>query len=396
MDLRHSPSCAPRKLPLRRFLILTSALALVLSASATRQAKPTKKSFSQAPSDSFSAAEFTRIVREFSEEGGYFHSDNFTSNETTYLTVVDKLRQLGASGGAYVGVGPEQNFTYIAKIRPRIAFIIDIRRQAMIQHLMYKALFHLSENRAQFLSRLFSRPLAGKNAPGRNAPVARLTEYFSQTPASDQAYAANLAEVRKTIKDDFQFPLSASDLSVLEYVYKSFQMAGLEISFWMGAYGGYPTMRDLIEQPDPNGKLGNYLASEGDYGFVRDLHRRNRIIPVVGDFAGPKALRTVGDYLRKNSYTVTAFYTSSVERYLFANRSFGAFASNVKALPINADSLFIRSTPSLWRSHRAYVSLRGRATVLQKISVFLSDYSQGLYPNYWSLVSAHFAAAEPR
>src|SRR5262249_24084475 len=78
--------------------------------------------------DGLSAAEFSRLIHELSEEGGYSRSDNFTSNETAYLTVVDKLRQLGATGGAYIGVGPEQNFTYIAKIRPQIAFIVDIRR----------------------------------------------------------------------------------------------------------------------------------------------------------------------------------------------------------------------------------------------------------------------------
>ena len=88
-----------------------------------------------------SAIEFTRLVNDLSEEGGYFFSDNFTSNEDSYLTVVETMQQLGTAGGAYVGVGPEQNFTYIAKTHPRIAFIVDIRRQAMIQHLMYKAIF---------------------------------------------------------------------------------------------------------------------------------------------------------------------------------------------------------------------------------------------------------------
>lgn len=97
-----------------------------------------------------SAAEFSRMIREFSEEEGYFLSDNFVSNETSYLHVLGKLEELAATGeGAYIGVGPEQNFTYIAKVRPKIAFIVDIRRQAMIQQLMYKAIFHLSENRAQ-------------------------------------------------------------------------------------------------------------------------------------------------------------------------------------------------------------------------------------------------------
>src|SRR5262249_38625920 len=101
--------------------------------------------------DRLSASQFSRLVPETSQGDGFFRSDNFVSNETSYLHIVDKLEQLGAKGGAYVGVGPEQNFTYIAKVRPRIAFIVDIRRQAVLQHLMYKALFHLSANRAEFL-----------------------------------------------------------------------------------------------------------------------------------------------------------------------------------------------------------------------------------------------------
>jgi hypothetical protein len=102
--------------------------------------------------ESLSAAEFTRLLNELSEEGGSFPSDNFTSNESSYLKVAPKLRQLGATGGAYIGVGPEQNFSYIARIRPRIAFIVDIRKQAIIQHLMYKAIFQLAPTRLQFLS----------------------------------------------------------------------------------------------------------------------------------------------------------------------------------------------------------------------------------------------------
>jgi hypothetical protein len=94
----------------------------------------------QAQAKGLSAAEFTRTIQDVSEPGGFFRSDNFTSNETSYLHVIDKLREMHLGGGAYIGVGPEQNFTYIAKLRPQIAFIVDIRRQAMIQHLLYKAL----------------------------------------------------------------------------------------------------------------------------------------------------------------------------------------------------------------------------------------------------------------
>src|SRR3989304_3439677 len=106
-----------------------------------------------------SDATFWRMVTEFSEPGGRFPSDNFVSNELRLQRVLSTLTDGRKSTGAYIGVGPEQNFTYIVALQPKIAFIVDIRRQNMIEHLMYKALFELSATRAEFLSRLFSRQL---------------------------------------------------------------------------------------------------------------------------------------------------------------------------------------------------------------------------------------------
>lgn len=351
---------------------------------------------------SLSKAEFSQLVRELSEEGGYFRSDNFISNETSYLHILDKLRELRLTGGAYVGVGPEQNFTYIARLRPQIAFIVDIRRQAMLQHLMYKALFHMSDTRAEFLSSLVSRPISGSGAPGKGASIDRVLDHLSAAPASDKTFTANLVKIRKRIEEDFRIPLSGLDVEQLSYVYSVFHKEGVEISYstgWMnrnrGGFGGFPSLRDLILQHDLNGKLGNFLASEEDYQFVRDLHQRNRIIPIVGDFAGSKALASVGEYLRKNGYTVRAFYTSNVEQYLFRNAVFRGFADNVRKLPIDADSVFIRAVPSMDQSHPARVPGHRLTTLLQKIPVFLKDYDEGSYPDYWTLVTTHFIAADP-
>src|SRR5712692_9075556 len=177
-------------------LLPAALLGLVLVAAPLPEARSNQAQ--RKPPDSLSALEFSRLIREVSEEGGYFFSDNLISNETPYLTVVYKLRQLGATGGAYIGVGPEQNFTYIAKLRPRIAFIVDIRRQAMIQHLMYKAIFHLSLNRLQFLSRLLSKPLT-KEAPSPDGPISEVLAYFKKTTGDDKEYAANTAAIRKAI-----------------------------------------------------------------------------------------------------------------------------------------------------------------------------------------------------
>lgn len=348
------------------------------------------------PEQALSATEFSRLFRDLSEESGYFRSDNFTSNETSYLHVVDKLRELGATGGAYIGVGPEQNFTYIAKVRPRIAFIIDIRRQALIQHLMFKAIFHLAPTRVQYLSLLLSKPVPKEKTPAPDASTNEILDVFSQAPSDDRAYTSNLAAIRKAIKEDFQVQLSEADQASLSYVYKNFHDDALEIAYRMeGTRGGwFPTLKDLIVQPDQHGKLGNFLASKEDYEVVRDLHHRNLIIPVVGDFAGKKALAAIGDYLRKNGLTVTAFYTSNVEQYLFQNGVFGGFAENVRKLPITEKSLFIRAVPNTRFTHPAQLPGHRTTTLLQQMTVFLRDFDEGRYQTYADMVMTHYIAAD--
>ena len=345
------------------------------------------------PQESLPAAEFSRLIHDLSEEGGYFFSDNFTSNEDSYLTVVGKMQQLGAKGGAYIGVGPEQNFTYIAKVRPRIAFIVDIRRQAMIQHLMYKAIFHLAPTRAEFLSLLLSKPLTGK-VPGPKEPIDSLIAYLSDIPADEKSYAVNLAVIGRTITQDFKFDLSKEDQDTLAYVYRSFRLQGFNIGFdtngrFSSRFGHLPNLKELLVKKDLNEKEGNFLASAEDYDFVRGMQRRNMIIPVVGDFSGTKALSAVGGYLKKHGYIVTVFYLSNVEIVLFEYGSgddkFPAFVSNIKKLPINDRSLLIRSTFWFYR-HPAQLPGYALCTSLQNISAFIKEFDEGRYQEYRDLL----------
>src|SRR5438874_8812962 len=112
----------------------------------------------QAAADlSVSIEQFARYVEQWSEPEGYFDSDNFISNETSYLHVVGDLHQRVKPGGIYLGVGPDQNFSYIVHTHPMLAIVTDIRRQNMLQHLLFKALFAMASNRVEYLSLLFSR-----------------------------------------------------------------------------------------------------------------------------------------------------------------------------------------------------------------------------------------------
>src|SRR5215467_6126037 len=101
--------------------------------------------------------QFWNLSKDSSEEDGYFRSDNLLSNETSFQYIIPELLKTAKQGRVYLGVGPEQNFTYIAALKPVVAFIIDIRHGNLDVHLMYKALFELSKDRAEFVSRLFSR-----------------------------------------------------------------------------------------------------------------------------------------------------------------------------------------------------------------------------------------------
>src|SRR6266498_2588954 len=136
----------------------------------------------------FTASQFAAIIDRISEESGYFWNDNFVSNEASYLHPLRKLKELGIEGGVYLGVGPNQNFTYIAKIRPRYAFILDIRRQNFLEHLFFKAIFHLSRNRPEYLSNLLSRPLRGGHLDEETCSIDDLVYYFERADADPRMY----------------------------------------------------------------------------------------------------------------------------------------------------------------------------------------------------------------
>jgi hypothetical protein len=297
-----------------------------------------------------SDTEFWSIFSTMSEAGGTFASENFVSNETSFQEVIPSIQSSVTPGGVYLGVGPEQNFTYIANLKPRLAFIIDIRRQNAMHHLMYKALFELSETRAEFVSRLFSRPFTLRDPM---APPAVIFDSAEATRADPDAWHRNLAAIRDRLTKEHQFALSENDLASLEHVYQVFYEAGPAVNY--GYRPGvattlirsrYPTFGDLQSATNADSVPMAFLATEENYRNIREMHLQNRIIPVVGDFAGPSAIRSVGDFLWERGLTVTAFYLSNVEQYLFRDRNAAErFYSSVATLPTDSTSTFIRSVP---------------------------------------------------
>jgi len=281
--------------------------------------------------------EFWKLITDSSEPGGAFDFEMYMSNEVTFQEILPDLMKRVQPGGVYLGVAPEQNFTYIAALRPRMAFIVDIRRENMVEMLMYKALFELAPTRAQFLSRLFSRSL--RSTPSPQASVDQLFSALMLEHGNTQVFSQNTQAIKDNLQKTHGFALAPKDLQTIDKIAGLFFRNGPDAH--LTTYG--TTYRELMRMTDGQGRNRNFLASESNYQFVRVMQQKNLIVPIVGDFAGPRALRAVAQYLKQRGAQVTAFYVSNVEEYIQSPRqTWVAYCRNIAALPIGASSTFIR------------------------------------------------------
>ena len=325
--------------------------------------------------------EFWTMVNDFSEAGGYFRSDNFLSNEGGYQRVIPGLRKNLQAGGVYVGVGPEQNFTYIVALEPKMAFIVDIRRQNMLEHLLYKALMEMSADRAEFLSRLFSRPRPASLRANATPDV--LVRAYEPVQADSEVFEQNLRSILEHLEKTRGFELSSDDEAAIHKVYQAFFDSGPDLSYtFLGGYGsflGMPTYGELMTENDGYTRNWNFLATDDQYQMVRRLQERNLIVPLVGDFAGPKALRSIAAYMKQHDALLTAFYTSNVEQYLFQDdQNWKSFYENVGALPIDSSSTFIRYVLNSWRY--------SRRTLVSPVADVMRGYNRGRIRGYYDIV----------
>jgi hypothetical protein len=360
------------------------ALALVMAASTiprsyeqTRAAADVQVTFDQ----------FGRYINEWSEPEGYFDSDNFISNETSYLHVIDQLRQRVKPGGIYLGVGPDQNFSYIVHTHPMLAIITDIRRQNMLQHLWFKALFAMASNRVEYLSFLLSRQIP-RIKPG--ASFQDILDAVRASKSDETLFQRNLKAVNSLLLDKYKLALTHDDLAKIDYVYETFWKEGLDLRFSSIGRGNasmYPSFEEILVETDRQGRRQNYLSSEELFQWLKRFQAENRLVPIVGDFAGPHAFKAVGAFLKANGLRLSTFYTSNVEFYLFGRPTWTRYLANLRSLPLDDDSIFIRSYfPTYGRPHPLNLPGHRSTSLVSPIPQFLADYDARHIQSYWDVV----------
>jgi hypothetical protein len=351
----------------RRFAIATLALAALLARPAARHAS--------------AQSGFAAQIERLSEPGGSFDTDNLISNESGYLDVVPALVARGATGGAYVGVGPDQNFSYIARVRPATAFIVDVRRDNMLLHLLFKALFAEAKTRVEYLALLTGRAPPPDVARWSGSTLKEIVAYVDGRTATAEQTRALHGRIEARLRT-FGLALSANDLRTIARFHQAFIDDGLSLqfhSFNRAPQPYYPRLRDLLLATDSNGHAWNYLSSEDDFQFLRALEGRDGVIPVVGDVSGPHAMRAIAGEIAKRGEIVSALYISNVENYLFRDGSFGRYVENIARLPRSSRTLVIRSIFS-----GGGQSVSG----IEPLEQMVADNARGTYRSYSDLLRA--------
>ncbi|MEQ1691233.1 MAG: hypothetical protein ABMA00_08115 [Gemmatimonas sp.] len=352
-----------------RCLLAVTALAVATPASAPGQSATIVRG---APD---SIADFAGLIRRLSDAGGFFNTDNLISNEQGYQQVLGAIDRLGVRGGAYIGVGPDQNFTYIARTRPRIAFIADIRRDNLLQHLMFKALFARSRNRAEFLALWTGRPVPSTIGQMGERSVQALLQWIDSTPVG----ATSAQRARAIVREEVQrsgVQLSPQDLATIGRFHDAFINEGLELRFTTTGRAPqpyYPSLRQLILEHDASGRMRGFLVDEEDFQFLKSMQRRNLIVPITGDLAGAQTLPGIGRYLAEIGSRVSVLYVSNVEDYLLQDGRFSAYAQWVRALPRTESAVMIRSYFGSGYGHPESTPEYYATQLLQSMRTFVTD-----------------------
>jgi hypothetical protein len=328
---------------------------------------------------------FGDLLAALSEPGGYFDTDNLISNESSYGQAVELL---SPTGGVYLGVGPEQNFHYIAKLRPSWAFVVDIRRDNQLHLLLLTAILRAAPDPLAYLCLQFSRDACDDLPANGDWPLEETLRRFEQAAPTEQAFESTLARLIDNLTGELGVAVDATDLATLRAIHRAFFEAQLELRF--ESHGRrfqthHPTDGELLSARTPGGQPASFLASREAYEAVRSLALAGRLVPVVGDFGGTHALRAIGAFVAGLGERVTAVYTSNVEYYLIGSPAFSRWVGNVRALPLADDALMIRACFHYGARHPASLPGHRSTLVVQPARDLLEWAAQPGHGSYWEL-----------
>ena len=310
-----------------------------------------------------------KVIFACSEATNARPADNFVSNEDSIPRILGQLARRAEKGGVYLGVGPDQNFSMIAHAEPSLAFLVDFRRRNLLLHLLQRALFALSSNRITYLRRLTSR---SPPEIAHDPHFEHLVEAFQAAPYLKSSQPSLIKEVATVLKSlEIIQANEWQDLATMQT-----RLAGPGLNARFLALRMYPTLASLILAKDREGEPRHFLASESLYKRIRELQVNDRVLPVVGDFAGSHTFLALGEWLRARRFEASVIYVSDVEFFLIRQGRFAAYLANLERIPWSKSALLIR-TSTREIDHPSRVPGDSSTTVIEPVSSFLRRANRG-------------------
>jgi hypothetical protein len=297
-------------------------------------------------------------------------ADNLMTNEDSVASVVDEISKVVPKGQVYLGVGPDQNYSLMAHLEPSYGFILDYRKKNQLLHLLQKALVENSADRHAYLEHFWNRNLP--ELPLSLNDIEKEFKILAKQPQNELLVQSAKELVTQTmskwnILNDKEF----HEIATIQA-----RLAGPGPDARFLALKMYPTLGSLITMPSRSGQPSHWLASDRTYAAIRKMQLSDQILPIVGDWAGPGAIRRLAEHLKMNQLQVGCIYISDVEFFLLRGGLFQKYLENLSALPRHPESKIIRtSTREL--NHTERVSGRSSTTVVRSLSRFLKSAKTG-------------------
>ncbi|MCA9718762.1 MAG: hypothetical protein H6713_18240 [Myxococcales bacterium] len=228
-------------------------------------------------------------------------------------------------GGAYVGVGSDQNFTLIGRARSELVFLMDIDYRVVGLHRIYGLLIPRAES-PDALIEMFAEER-------RDATIAALEEGFRAQGLDDRAV--------RTLIGGYK--------AARETVYRHLKRVRDR------AHDGAPT---------------TWLSDPAMFKHIQTLHAQGRVRVMSGDLTGSSTLRTVAAACRALGVEVEVMYMSNAEEYFMYTPD---FAQNIKGLPASADAVVVRTIYSRKWPHPPHALWAYQVQPLRDLQARLDD-----------------------
>jgi hypothetical protein len=263
-------------------------------ATGSREASPANGAGSLAPLPEAVRAAFLAVRADPAPPELIRKSHYWISNEHSHFLWQPRL---AGRGGAFLGVGTDQNYLLAGWARPELLLLVDFDGAVVDLHGAYRAAFAAAATPAEFLA------LWGKD--GRAALEAAIDA--AHADPDERAAVRRAARVARGL------------------VYKRLARTQREY-----AARGVPT----------------FLSDPAQYEHLRALWAGGRVFAIRGDLTGDRTLVDLAAALERAEIPIGALYLSNAEQYF----DYGpAFRRNILRLPVQADAVVLRTLG--WRSH---------------------------------------------